>query len=202
MLQVNSDWIQFYNPRERLVKRLPFEEFQRNSARRSAYLEELPLALPDPFIIDALLTRSGLEQDRKTHEGLEKSYCPYIAKHFAYELVYRERLSSPKNWERWHRVWVDATSFYPIRHTTVMAPQSKRSAGQLSRSFWSKVPEWDLVYSLFTGTGVSTLPRKMSVWSRGRLWLSYEWVRAERIQDRSAGVFQWRPAASMEVKDY
>lgn len=202
LLQVNQDWIQFYDARQRLVKRLPFREFERNSLRREAFLSELPVALPAPFIVEAALSRTGIESFREIQEGFFTKHCPYNEEIFAYELVYKVPVPGVADAERWHRVYVDATDFYPLRHTTRIAPHSKRKPSNITSTFWEAGWEWDLSYSRFVGEGMGTLPRLLTVSSRSGAGFEFEWESAEPVTDRGAEIFQWRPSASMRVKDY
>lgn len=196
LVQVNSEWAQFYEARNRRVRRLPFEEFQKNSLRRERFLAALPVPFLGPNFVDYSLSRTGLPSD-ESGEKLLRS-CDYKGSSNVYEVLFVEEALLEKQ-NRWHLVEIDPTNFFPIRHRSLLMPlNAVLSADELS---WD-APEWDLKYSNFLGEGFSTLPRRLQVYQRKELLWAYEWLEAERIQDRGEEIFQWRPTASMSVNDY
>ncbi len=201
LLQINDEWVYFYDTRKKLVRRLPTKEFSKEGLRRQVFLRELPVSLPDPFVIDAALSRSGLVDDLSIRDEVSKNYCPYLKREMVYELVYKED-SELNNLERWHRVWIDGKDLFPIKHLTRLAPKSKRQVQALGRAFWETAIEWEMDYSYFSGEGTATLPRRMLVKNRSSKVFSFEWRSAEPIKDRDATLFQWRPSASLRVQDY
>jgi hypothetical protein len=195
LIQINPDWVQFYDVRAKKVHRLPYSEFALDSARRERFLRILPVAIPGPFFLDLALSRSGLG----TAEG-EKSLrsCAYIESENVYRLLFVER-SEFKARNRWHRVDVDPNAYFPLRHSTRLTdPAELLDDKDIS---WA-TPEWDLRYSQLTGEGLSTLPRLLKVFAREQLLWSFEWLSAEPIEDRGPELFEWRPAASISVQDY
>ena len=195
LIQINPDWVQFYDIRHKTVHRLPFVEFAKDSVRRDRYLRVLPVMIPGPFFLDLALSRSGLSGS----EGeISLRSCDYLQDENVYRLLFVTR-SEFAGRNRWHRVDIDPTAFYPLHHLTRLTSSAELiDAKDLS---WAN-SEWDFRYSQFTGEGFSTLPRRLDVFQREeRLW-SFEWVSAEPIQDRGPEIFQWRPGASISVQDY
>jgi len=201
LLQINQDWVYFFDTRKKSVKRLPMKEFARAGLRRQAFLRDLPVSLPDPFVIDAVLSRTGLIRDAKLDGGVEQQHCPFLKDSMAYELIYKES-AEIEGHERWHRVLVDARDYFPIRHQTRLAPNSKRPASRLNKDFWRQAPEWDLTYDHFVGEGMATLPRKIDLSNRKQRVFTFEWREAEPVPDRDDRLFGWRPSASLKVQDY
>jgi len=196
LVQINNDWIQFYDARRKQVDRLPFSEFEKNSLRRDRFLTILPFPIPGPYFVDYALSRSGLPSDASGEKLLRS--CVYDEGRNIYEILYVDK-SEVQDRYRWHLIEIDPTNFFPVRHRTLLKMRPQVLTTQ--DDSWL-LPEWDLRYSRFVGAGFSTLPRLLQVYQRDRLHWSFEWLEAERIQDRGEEIFQWRPAASMSVNDY
>ncbi|MEO5667670.1 MAG: hypothetical protein ABIR96_06410 [Bdellovibrionota bacterium] len=195
LIQINPDWVQFYDARKRKVHRLPFGEFTKDSVRRDRYLRVLPVSIPGPFFLDLALSRSGLI-DGDNEISLRS--CEYQTDENVYRVLYVAR-SEFEGRNRWHRVDIDPTSFFPLLHLTRLTPKTELLDDKAVS--WT-IPEWKLVYSDIAGEGFSTLPRKLQVFQRDQLLWSFEWISAEPIEDRGPEIFQWRPGASISVQDY
>jgi len=195
LIQINGDWVQFYDARKKLVHRLPYAEFAQNSERRERFLKILPVHIPGPFFLDLALSRSGY-----VSSGGENSLrsCAYLESDNVYRLLFVAR-SEIRNHNRWHRVDIDPTYFFPLHHKTRMSEKSELLDDK--DVSWAN-SEWDLFYSQLKGEGYSTLPTLLQVTTRGEPLWSFEWVQAEPIKDRGPEIFQWQPTASTTVQDY
>jgi hypothetical protein len=195
LIQINADWIYFYDTRAKTAHRLPFVEFVRDSARRDRFFNVLPVPIPGPFFLDLALSRSGLES-QESEKSLRS--CEYLPEENIYRLLFVSR-SEFEARHRWHRVDIDPTAFYPLRHLTRLSAVSELL--ETSEAHWVRT-EWDFRYSRRVGEGLSTLPRLLRVFRGDQELWSFEWISAEPIPDRGPEIFQWRPTALMTVQDY
>jgi hypothetical protein len=196
LVQINNDWVQFYDSRKRQVERLPLDEFRKNSLRRDRFLAVLPFPIPGPHFVDYALSRSGLPDD-ESGEKLLRS-CVYDEDRNAYEILYVDKSELETHYS-WHLLEIDPTNFFPLRHRISLRPRAQVLTNK--DTSWS-LAEWDLRYSHFVGEGFATLPRVLDVYRREALAWSFEWLEAERILDRGEEIFLWRPSASITVKDF
>ena len=194
MLLMNSDWVQLYVPREKTVYRFPVAELSNDTLRRQRFLELLPLPVVPAAFFDALLTRVALPKNlsyqvlQPTREA--QGFCE--SDHEAG--AYRIRVPTPNGFGgRW--VWVDPESFAPVR-----ALYFDRNLPLVLRGH--ERPTVELKFSDFKGAAASTLPTHVQVFSEGKEVLNFQWAAAERWESYDPSVFEWRPAASMTVKDY
>ncbi len=173
---VNDEWAQFLDLRARVVHRLPFSEFRKNSLRRDLYMAQLPLGsfAPD-LLVEAALTRSGLP------EGVEPTHCPYLEKENAYLLEVQAEKQS-------RRILLDPTSLAPVRIEGYEGGATRAS--------------WKLVFRDYVGSDWATLPREVEAFQGDASQWVFRWKEAERWNDFREAAFLWQPTASMNLKDY
>ena len=183
LLQINSDWIQFFVPRENLVIRFPANEFLKDTRRRDNFLALLPFPLAPEVFFDTLLTRTEIGGYKSclwdTNEGA-----------FVYDVWGADGSS------RW--VWVEPTDEGAIPHKVFYF--DRRPDYPLLAE--TARPSLQVQYSEPEGLGANRFPMRMEVFKAKKNLLHLHWNFSELWEAPSSEVFQWRPSASMVLKDY
>jgi hypothetical protein len=181
LLVANPDWIQLYIPREKTVFRFPSDEAEKDTLRRERFFRLLPLRVQPSLAVEALLTRVSLP------EGVVPA-CEYVDSQAAYKLKFKKD-------EGGRIVWVDATTFAPLEIHHFIRGLPADAAGE-SR------PDWKVVFSALTGSGLSTLPTRIEFFSASGRQLLFEWASMEAVPQMDVNIFDWTPPAALSIRDY
>jgi len=192
MLLINDEWVQLYVPRENTVSRFPKSELYKDTERRERFLKMIPMpVVPEAFFQGLLTQVGGLKiNETKVPAGVSCEVDTELR-------AYRIRLPGNSVSELGGRyVWVEGETFYPVQvqYFERFLPPKYEAANMR--------PSFEIRFSKFSGRGVATLPRKMELQILSKTEMSFEWANAEKWDAPNGQVFEWRPAASMTVKDY
>jgi hypothetical protein len=190
LLQLNSEWAMLYIPRENLVYRFPSNELERDTLRRTRFLSLLPLPLAPEVFVDAVLTRVNLPSELRA-DRLAPEQCGYDPS----EVAYRVRVPNPAPTPGGRWVWIDPASYAPLkilyfdRALPLLLSSHDRASAEAR-------------FSKFSGEGAATLPRRIEINAGPKRNLRFEWTDATVWAQPDPRVFEWRPAASVQVRDY
>ncbi len=192
MLLVNDDWVQFYVPRENSVSRFPKSELYKDTVRRERFLKLVPLpVVPEAFFQGLLTQVGGMPKEMKGN--LPGVFCEVDREVRAYRIRFPGN-SISEHGGRW--IWVEGESFYPVKILYFERNLPIRFEPAQVR------PSFEVRFAKFSGQGASTLPKRMELLVSGKTEMTFEWNSTERWESPDPAVFEWRPAASMDVKDY
>lgn len=192
LLLINDDWVYLFVPRENSVIRFPKAELFKDTFRRERFLKMLPLPVVPEAFFQGLLTQVG---------GLPKAGAPLppgtVCEVDDEMNAYRLRLVGNSLSQLGGRfVWVDGVDFYPLKivYFERNLPEKWDAAGAR--------PSFEIEFSKFAGLGASTLPKQFEMRTGREKVLDFEWSSAEVWDAPNMSAFDWRPSASMDVRDY
>jgi len=192
LLQINRDWVYLFVPREKSVIRFPTAELSKDTIRRERFLSLLPIpVVPEAFFLGLLSQVGGLEETLKNPKNIVA--CDIDPESRSYVLRIPGTSVDP-NGGRF--VWVDGVDYYPIKIAYFERSLPKTWNEKTTR------PSFQIDYSNFSGLGTSTLPRHFQLMVQNEKVLDFEWDSAELWENPDMTVFDWRPSASMTVRDY
>ncbi len=182
----NTRWVQLFVPREKLVYRLPFEEYQKDSLRRDFFLKDLPFPAIPEFLVPSLLTQVSLDPN-----PLKKETSNCRVDEESHSLILEFPSETPKTPSL--RYWLDADLGLPLKvefFKGKMAFQNGRA-------------DLEVEYFNFKGEGASRFPLQSRFTSGGKkLPFEWNWSQVEVWENPSLEPFEWRPPASIFVKDF
>ena len=192
LLSLNADWLYFFVPRDKVVYRFPTDELRKDTLRREAFFERVPIpVLPETFFL-AALTKVSLPESQKAFE------CRYDPERVAY--VVRIPDASPATSGR--LVWVAPESFAPDLSLRFDRHLPALESALEDRSQLAVRAVDEIRYSKPVGAGYATLLSEIEVWRGKTRLFRMKWKDAESWRDIRPEIFDWRPAASISVKDF
>ncbi len=181
LVQVNDQWASLYLPRERLLKRIPTDELEKNSARRDRFLRAIQMPILPEVFVESALSRVGLWRGRSI-----PGQCSWDSERRAYWF----------SWEAEKRlVWVHPQSFVPLR---VEFFEGRFPGSPLP----GRRPSWVVEYSDFRGSGPSTLPFKMVANFASKRAFELHWKEAEIARNLELKVFEWKAPGEIRIEEY
>ncbi|MBP7844195.1 MAG: hypothetical protein KA116_05225 [Proteobacteria bacterium] len=183
LIQMDPQFLQLFIPREKTVYRFPTPELYKNNARRDAFLALLPVPIYPDIFMDAILTISQLPEKMQA--------CRYEDSENLYSFSVKDKEGEGGKW-----VDLDPNSYFPLKvsYFDKKFPLSK------------KAPEWrpthELIFEKWDGSGLATIPTHISLFKGKEKLFQYVWKEAESWKDYDEKSFEWRPSASVKIKDY
>jgi hypothetical protein len=181
LAQLNDRWGSVYYPKQKILRRIPIAELEKNSRRRDRFLESIGLPVYPDILAQSALSRVGFSLVT-TMPGR----CAWDPERRAYWF----------SWESKHRlIWVHPGTFAPLR---VEYFDGKFPGEPLA----DRRPTWVVDYSDFRGEGPSTLPFRLVASFGGQPAFSLRWKEAEATKNVDFQLFDWTPKGEFEVQEF
>lgn len=188
---INPTWVLLYVPRENTVFRLPSEEFLKNSQRRELFLKDIPFPAVPEILVPALLTQVPIGVASAKRSAIRD--CIPETDSRALRVDIRDRV--PGQLGGWRRYWLDPLHAGPVR--------IQYFGGSPDAQSNLESPEVEIKFRQFRGEAIGRFPLAAEFTGKGVFkGLEWDWKDVEVWQDPRKEGFEWRPRASVFVKEF
>lgn len=181
LAQLNDRWGSVYFPRDRVLRRIPLAELEKNTARRDRFLKSVGMPVYPDILAQSALSRVGFSMITQM-----PGRCAWDPEKRAYWF----------SWELKRRlIWVHPQSLVPLR----VEYFDGRFPGEPLKD---RRPTWTIDYRDFRGEGPSTLPFHLSASFAGQQVFSLRWKEAEISNDLDLKAFDWTPKGELKIEEF